>query len=166
MAPSFGDLTTDPFPALTGPPYREEKPMIVQAHLIIRETRGNDHVLDLTGELQELVEASGIRTGQATAMVTGSTASLTTTEFEPGLVDDDLAAALERIAPRDGRYVHEETWNDDNGHSHVRASLVGPSLTLPIVDGRIPLGTWQQVILMDFDTRPRRRTVAVTLIGQ
>jgi secondary thiamine-phosphate synthase enzyme len=140
--------------------------MIVEAHLIIRETRGNDHILDLTDELQELVAGSGIRTGQATALVTGSTASLTTTEFEPGLVDHDLADAMEGIAPGDGRYVHEETWNDDNGHSHVRASLMGPSLALPIVEGRIPLGSWQQVILMDFDTRPRRRTVAVTLIGQ
>jgi secondary thiamine-phosphate synthase enzyme len=139
--------------------------MIVQAHSIVRETRGNDHILDLTDELQALVEASGIRTGHATAMVTGSTAALTATEFEPGLVEHDLAEALEGIAPRDGTYVHEETWNDDNGHSHVRASLVGPSVALPIVEGRIPLGTWQQVILMDFDTRPRRRTVAVTLVG-
>jgi secondary thiamine-phosphate synthase enzyme len=140
--------------------------VIVEAHLIIRETLGNDQIMDLTEELQGLVEASGIRTGQATALVTGSTASLTTTEFEPGLVDHDLADAMEGIAPRDGRYVHEETWHDDNGHSHVRASLVGPSLALPIVEGRIPLGTWQQVILMDFDTRRRRRTVAITLIGQ
>jgi secondary thiamine-phosphate synthase enzyme len=140
--------------------------MIVEAHLIIRESRGHDQILDLTDEIQDLVAGSGIRTGQATALVTGSTASLTTTEFEPGLVDHDLADAMEGIAPRDGPYVHEETWHDDNGHSHVRASLMGPSLALPIVEGRIPLGTWQQVILMDFDTRPRRRTVAVTLIGQ
>jgi secondary thiamine-phosphate synthase enzyme len=140
--------------------------MIVQSHSIARKTRGDDHILDLTDELQTLVSASGIRTGQVTAMVKGSTAALTATEFEPGLVEHDLAAALQKLAPRDGAYRHEEQWHDDNGHSHVRASLVGPSLALPVVEGRIPLGTWQQVILWDFDTRPRSREVLVTLLGE
>jgi secondary thiamine-phosphate synthase enzyme len=98
-------------------------------------------------------------------MVIGSTASLSTLEFEPGLVERDIEAALEGIAPRDGDYLHEQTWHDDNGHSHVRAYLVGPSLALPIIDGELPLGTWQQVVLMDHDTRPRRRRVVVTMVG-
>ncbi len=139
--------------------------MIVRSHTLDVKTRGNDHILDLTPQLQALVDASGISAGQVTAMVVGSTAALTTLEFEPGLVEHDLAAALERLAPRDGRYAHEETWHDDNGHSHVRAALIGPSLALPIREGSIPLGTWQQVVLVDLDTRPRQRRVVVTLLG-
>ena len=87
-------------------------------------------------------------------------------EYEPGLVNHDIAAAMERIAPRNVRYVHEETWHDDNGHSHVRASTVGPSLALPIVAGKIPLGTWQQVVLVDFDTRARSRIVHLSVLGR
>lgn len=146
-----------------GPP--PEEAVRTEHRSITRETEGNAHILDLTRDLQDLVAGSGLATGQITVMVVGSTAALTTTEFEPGLVERDLAAALERIAPRDAPYLHEETWGDDNGHSHVRASLIGPSLALPIVEGRVPLGTWQQVILVDLDTRPRRREVVVTLLG-
>ncbi len=140
--------------------------MTALSHVIDRETSGNDQILDLTAEIRSLVRESGIRTGQVTAMVTGSTAALSTLEYEPGLVTHDIAAALEGIAPRDGVYEHEKTWNDDNGHSHVRATLIGPSLALPIVDGEVPLGTWQQIVLLDFDTRARRRQVAVTLLGE
>ena len=140
--------------------------MKVLTHALERRTQGNDHILDLTDELQALVQESGFEVGQLTAMVVGSTAALTTVEFEPGLVGHDIAAALERIAPRDGSYEHEQMWQDDNGHSHVRASLIGPSLALPIVDGALPLGTWQQVILVDLDTRPRNRRVVVTLVGE
>lgn len=129
-------------------------------------TAGNTDILDLTSEVQDVVRSSGVRTGQATAMVIGSTAALTTIEFEPGLVNHDIAAALEKIAPEQGRYLHEETWHDDNGHSHVRAALIGPSLALPVVEGRVPLGTWQQVVLIDFDTRPREREVVVTVVGE
>ena len=121
--------------------------------------------MDLTAELQDLVASTGVTTGQAALLVHGSTAALTTLEFEPGLAEHDVAAALERVAPRNVRYEHEETWHDDNGHSHVRASVVGPSLALPIVEGRIPLGTWQQVVLVDFDTRSRSRTVHVSVVG-
>jgi secondary thiamine-phosphate synthase enzyme len=128
-------------------------------------TRGHGHILDLTDRIRAIVESSGIETGHATAMVVGSTAALTTLEFEPGLVEHDLVAALERIAPECGRYAHEETWHDDNGHSHVRAALMGPSLALPIVGGDVPLGTWQQVILVDLDTRPRERDVVVVITG-
>ncbi len=140
--------------------------MTTHTFSIERRTEGNDDILDLTEELQRGVRDSGIRVGQGVAMVVGSTAALSVTEFEPGLVERDLAAALEGIAPRDGYYLHEDTWGDDNGHAHVRASLVGPSFTFPLEEGRIPLGTWQQVILMDFDTRPRERRIVVNLIGE
>ncbi len=140
--------------------------MRVLTHTLERRTEGHDHILDLTAELQALVQESGIGVGQLSAMVIGSTAALTTLEFEPGLVGHDIAAALERIAPRDGTYEHEQMWHDDNGHSHVRASLIGPSLSLPIVDGALPLGTWQQVVLVDLDTRPRNRRVVVNLVGE
>lgn len=139
--------------------------MIAREDRIDIDTKGDGHIVDLTQDVQTLVAESGIRTGQITLMVIGSTGALSTLEFEPGLVDHDIVAALEIIAPEDGEYRHELTWNDDNGHSHVRATLVGPSLALPIVSGAVPLGTWQQVVLMDFDTRPRERSVAVTLLG-
>jgi len=139
--------------------------MIAEHRTLEFSTRGNDHIVDLTGEVQSLVAACSVTTGQVVLLAHGSTGSLTTLEFEPGLVNHDIAAAMERLAPRDGRYVHEETWHDDNGHSHVRASTVGPSLALPVVNGAVPLGTWQQVVFMDFDTRPRRRTVHMTVVG-
>ena len=140
--------------------------MTASRHTIQRETRGNGHILDLTADLREIVAGTDVRTGQATLMVVGSTAALTTLEYEPGLVDHDVVAALERIAPESGRYRHEETWHDDNGHSHVRAALIGPSLALPVVEGGVPLGTWPQVVLVDLDTRPRSRTVVVTVVGE
>lgn len=139
--------------------------MIVRHFPLHTETEGDDHIVDMTAVVQTAVAESGVRYGQAALLVHGSTAALTTLEFEPGLVTRDIAEALERVAPRDGRYLHEETWNDDNGHSHVRASLIGPSLALPIVEGAVPLGTWQQIVLVDSDTRPRRRTVHMTVVG-
>jgi len=87
-------------------------------------------------------------------------------EFEPGLVNHDLKAFFETIAPENGVYRHEETWHDDNGHAHVRASALGPSVTIPIVDGRLTLGTWQQIVVLDFDTRPRRREIVVQVVGE
>ncbi len=128
-------------------------------------TSREGHIIDLTRAVQEAVALSGATTGQVSAMVVGSTAALTTLEFEPGLVNHDIEAALEVLAPRDGVYAHEQTWHDDNGHSHVRAALIGPSLTLPILEGRIPLGTWQQIVLIELDTRPRDRQVVLTVVG-
>jgi secondary thiamine-phosphate synthase enzyme len=129
------------------------------------ETRGEAHMIDLTDRVQAVVERHGFREGQALIFVPGSTAGLTTVEFEPGMLED-LPAAFERIAPRGIRYQHEETWHDGNGHSHVRAALLGPSLTVPFRDGHLLLGTWQQITLVDFDNRPRRREVVVQLSGE
>lgn len=129
------------------------------------DSRGDGQVLDITAEVSRLVAQSGITDGLVCVFVVGSTAAITTTEAEPGLVDHDLLAFFERIAPAGIEYQHERTWNDDNGHAHVRASAVGPSLTVPLVDGRMTLGTWQQIVLIDFDTRPRRREVVVQVVG-
>lgn len=139
--------------------------MIVKHLAFRRATEGNDEILDLTAAVQGAVADSGVATGQVSLLVQGSTAALTTLEYEPGLVGNDVAEALERLAPRDGRYLHEETWHDDNGHSHIRASVIGPSLALPIAGGRVPLGTWQQIVLVDSDTRPRDRTIHLTIVG-
>lgn len=139
--------------------------MIAEHRTLEFSTRGNDHIVDLTGEVQALVAGTGVITGQAALLAHGSTGALTTLEYEPGLVNHDIAAAMERLAPRNGRYAHEETWHDDNGHSHVRASTIGPSLALPVTGGSSPLGTWQQIVFVDFDTRPRKRTVHVSVVG-
>ena len=128
-------------------------------------TRGDDEIVDLTAKVQAVLTRHGYREGQALVFVSGSTAALTTVEYEPGLLRD-LPAAFERIAPRGIRYHHEEAWHDGNGHSHVRASLLGPSLTVPFQGGALLLGTWQQIVLIDFDNRPRRREVVVQLSGE
>ena len=127
-------------------------------------TRGDAQMLDITEQVQDVVGRHGFREGAALVFVSGSTAGLTTVEYEPGLLED-LPAAFERIAPRDMRYKHEDTWHDGNGHSHVRASLLGPSLTIPFRDGRLLVGTWQQIVLIDFDNRARERRVVVTVLG-
>lgn len=127
-------------------------------------TRGDSEILDLTAEVQELVGRHGFSEGQALVFVPGSTAGITTIEYEPGLLRD-VPAAFERLAPRGLRYAHEDTWHDGNGHSHVRAALLGASLSVPFAAGRLLLGTWQQIVLIDFDNRPRRREVVVQLSG-
>lgn len=139
---------------------------MVKTEKIQVRTKGNCDVVNITEQVGEAVTESGVREGMATVFNVGSTAGITTTEYEPGLVNYDLAAAFEKIAPANARYEHEETWHDDNGHSHVRASLLGPSLSVPVVEGRLTLGTWQQIILVDFDTRARTRTVICQIIGE
>ena len=128
------------------------------------ESRGNNHVIDITSEVANSVAEAGIESGIATVFVTGSTAGVTTVEFEPGLVED-LDTAFNRLMPRELEYRHHERWGDDNGHSHVRASFLGPSLTVPFEHGQLSLGTWQQIVLIDFDTRPRSRAYMVQIIG-
>ena len=129
------------------------------------KSRGNNDVINITDSVAQAVGKSGIKDGIVTVFVVGSTAGITTTEYEPGLADYDLEAAFEKIAPKNARYEHEETWHDDNGHAHVRASLLGPSITVPIVEGRMMLGTWQQIILIDFDTRARNRIIVCQIVS-
>ncbi|RMF91373.1 MAG: YjbQ family protein [Methanobacteriota archaeon] len=127
-------------------------------------TGGNNEIHDLTPHVQREVEDSGLRKGAVLVFVGGATAAITTLEFEPGLLKD-LPAALEKIAPYRADYEHHKTWGDYNGSAHVRAALLGPSLTVPFNDGRLALGTWQQIVLMDFDTRPRSRSVLLQIMG-
>jgi len=138
---------------------------MVKTHEMRIKTSGNCEVINITEQVGEAVAQSDIRDGAVTVFNIGSTAGITTTEYEPGLANYDLKAAFEKLAPENARYEHEETWHDDNGHAHVRASLLGPSLSVPIVAGRLTLGTWQQIILVDFDTRPRTRTIICQIIG-
>lgn len=140
--------------------------MSTESHTFDVSTHGHAEVLDITEDVAERLARGRVRNGTVTVFVVGSTAGITTTEYEPGLVKRDLKVAFERIAPEDAEYLHEQTWHDDNGHAHVRASLVGPSLTLPIIDGRMPLGTWQQIVLIDFDTRARSRRIVVQTVGE
>lgn len=145
-------------------------PEVAPAPLIVTEqlrltTRGDDDIIDITPQLQALVEQHALSEGQVLVFVSGSTAGITTIEYEPGLIAD-LPAAFERVAPRSARYAHHEQWHDGNGHSHVRASLLGPSLTVPFDKGRLLLGTWQQIVLIDFDNKPRERRLVVQLLGR
>ena len=122
-------------------------------------------IVDITGDLRRIVRASGVETGVLAANMVGSTGSLTTIEHEPGVVED-LKQAIERMAPRHIAYEHEKAWHDGNGHSHVQAAMLGPSLSLSIRNGTLALGTWQQAVAVNHDNRSRRRTVAVTVIGR
>jgi len=127
-------------------------------------TRGDADVVDLTREVAAAVAESGVAAGQASAFVRGSTAAITTMELEPGGVHD-LQALLDRLIPAVGEYEHNRLNHDSNSHAHQRASLVGPSEVVPVAGGRLALGTWQQLVLIDFDDRPRERTVIVQVIG-
>jgi secondary thiamine-phosphate synthase enzyme len=138
--------------------------MVTSTPLRLRTTgQGDAH--DITASVRQAIEASAVTTGMAVVFVVGSTAGITTIEFEPGAVAD-LNRLFERLAPRGADYQHHERWGDDNGSSHVRAALLGPSLSLPIIDGKPTLGTWQQVMLLEFDTRPREREVIVQVVGE
>jgi secondary thiamine-phosphate synthase enzyme len=121
-------------------------------------------VADITGDIQTIVDRSGVSTGMVSAFMVGSTGSITTIEYEPGVVED-LKEAVNRLAPPGLDYAHENAWHDGNGHSHVQAALLGPSITLPVRKGSLRLGTWQQVVAFNHDNRPRRRTVEVTVFG-
>lgn len=127
-------------------------------------TLGQDQALDVTDDLRRLVTESGIREGQATVFAPGATASVTTLEYEPGLLQD-LPAVLDALIPAGRAWQHDRTWGDGNGASHLRAALIGPSLTVPVVNGALTLGTWQQVVLIDHDMRPRDRRVILQVIG-
>ena len=140
--------------------------MTVEVHDLpsVRTTSDTD-IIDMTPQVQEEIQRSAIRNGHATLFVPGSTAALTTIEYERGVIND-LREAIERIAPKDLYYEHDERWGDGNGYSHVRAALLGPSLHIPVIDGRLTLGTWQQIVLLDFDNRPRKREIVMQIVGE
>ena len=139
--------------------------MTVKTGSLRLNTHGNTDIHDITGELGRLVEQAGLNSGTVTVFCASSTSGLTTVEFEPGAVAD-LKRMFEELVPSGRHYAHNETWDDGNGHSHMRASLLGPSLTIPFVGKRLTLGTWQQVIYVDFDIRPRQRELVVQMVGE
>jgi secondary thiamine-phosphate synthase enzyme len=135
----------------------------VTTDYITVSTRGKRDVVDLTPGLRKIIGKNGVNDGIAVIFSPGSTAGITTIEYEPGL-KKDIDIFLERLVPYGGNYHHHETWHDDNGSSHLQAALIGPSVTVPVVQGEPSLGTWQQVVLIDCDTRPRKREVVVQLV--
>jgi len=129
------------------------------------KTKGEVDIIDITGEIQNIVSKSKLKDGIACIFVKGSTGTITTIEYEPGLMQD-LPRALQKIAPKGEHYDHHETWHDDNGHSHVRASLMGPSITVPIKNGKLLHGTWQQIVFVELDTNHRDRNLIVQIVGE
>lgn len=139
--------------------------MKIETTTIEVDTRGVCDMHDITGDVAAVIHRFSLFSGTVTVFVPGATAGVTTIELEPGLMED-MPEMFEKIAPRDAEYHHDRTWHDGNGFSHVRASLLGPSLTIPFTRGEMTLGTWQQIVLVDFDNRPRRRKVVVQVMGQ
>jgi len=138
--------------------------MIVSSYIEL-STRGQNEIIDISGHVKQLVQEAGIENGSVLIFVPGSTGALSTVEFEPGLVKD-IPEFLEKIIPESNYYHHNETWHDGNGHSHIRATLMGPSLTVPIVDAQLTLGTWQQIIFLEFDNKPHQRRLIVQIAGE
>jgi secondary thiamine-phosphate synthase enzyme len=132
--------------------------MTVITKTITIKTEGENDMIDITSQTEDVMKRSGLQDGIMTVFVSGSTAAVTTIEYEPGL-RQDFHKMLERIAPKGIKYEHDNTWHDSNGHSHVRSALVGPSLTVPFKDKSLTLGTWQQIVLLEMDTRPRERKI-------
>ena len=139
--------------------------MAVVTKQLSLQTEGEVDILDVTGRVAEAVTESKLKNGIITVFVPGSTGALTTIEYEPGLLQD-LPNALERLAPKKLMYEHEKRWHDGNGHSHVRASIMGPSITVPFVSGRLTLGTWQQLVFVELDVRRRNRNLVLQIIGE
>jgi secondary thiamine-phosphate synthase enzyme len=132
---------------------------------LLLNTRGEQDIIDITGMVSKAVNESEVKDGVVTVFVPGATGALTTIEFEPGLLID-FPNMLESVAPKNQLYEHEKRWHDGNGHSHVRASLIGPSLTIPVVKGELTLGTWQQIVFLEMDVHSRRRTLILQIIGE
>ena len=139
--------------------------MAVMTYSLSLQTKGDGHMIDISGAVRDTVHKSKLLAGIVTLFVPGSTAGLTTIEYEPGALHD-FKRLFDEIAPQDQDYAHNARWDDGNGHSHVRAALLGPSLTVPFADGKLLLGTWQQIILVDFDNRPRERAVVAQVMGE
>ena len=132
---------------------------------IMLDTKGPGDLINITEEITSILASSMLRNGNLTVFVTGSTAAITTFEYEPGLIKD-MKDFYEKLIPSGKHYHHDDTWGDANGFSHVRAALQGPSITIPFEDGRLLLGTWQQVVLAEFDNRPRHRQIAIQIMGE
>ena len=139
--------------------------MPVKTGNIAINTRGNTDIMDITRELERLVTESGLKSGTVTVFCPSSTSGLTTVEYEPGAISD-LKGMFEELVPSQRDYAHNATWGDGNGYSHMRASLLGPSLTIPFIERSLTLGTWQQIIYIDFDIRPRQRELVVQMMGE
>ncbi|MBN1314872.1 MAG: YjbQ family protein [Anaerolineales bacterium] len=139
--------------------------MAVSTHALQLQTAGHCDTKDLTGAVTSVVKESNIRNGIVNVFCPGSTGGLTTIEYESGALAD-LRRLFDEIAPENREYLHNRRWGDGNGHSHIRAALLGPSLTVPLVDGQLLLGTWQQIILVDFDNRQRNRKIVVQIVGE
>jgi len=139
--------------------------MTIEVHHIGVNTTGKTDIIDLTPKVMETVAGSASLNGVLTLFIPGSTAALTTIEYETGVIND-LKDAIERMAPEDLPYEHNERWGDGNGYAHVRAALIGPSLHIPVVEGQLTLGTWQQIVLLDFDNRPRKRQIILQVSGE
>jgi secondary thiamine-phosphate synthase enzyme len=139
--------------------------MTVQSHVIEFQTGGDAEVVEITGRVASVVAESGLSSGIVTLFSPSATSALTTIEYESGCVQD-LQRLFDEIAAPNRHYAHNARWGDGNGHSHIRAALLGPSLTVPFIDGRLTLGTWQQIIFVDFDNRPRQRRLVVQIIGE
>jgi len=139
--------------------------MTVVTQDITLQSRGNCDIIDITSQVAKNVEKSGINNGTATLFIVGSTAGITTIEYEPNLLSD-FKKMWDRVIPQNIPYEHNKTWGDGNGHSHVRASMLGPSLTVPFVNKRLTLGTWQQIVFVDFDNRPRSRKIVIQILGE
>lgn len=138
--------------------------MTIKVHQLFVKTTRNTDVIDITPQVIKKTEKSSFDLGALTLFVPGSTAALTTIEYESGVIND-LKKAIERMASEDNYYEHNERWGDGNGYSHVRAALIGPSLHIPIIDGKLALGSWQQIVLLDFDNRPRERKIIIQISG-
>ncbi|NMG83288.1 MAG: YjbQ family protein [Methanosarcinales archaeon] len=136
---------------------------VVTEHISV-STRGNVDILDITDDVSSLLRKSNFKSGIVTVFVHGSTAALTTIEYEPGLIED-MKRMLEQVVPQGIEYKHNLRWGDGNGHSHIRASLLGPSITVPFQDSSLMLGTWQQIVFIDLDNRPRSRDIIVQIMG-
>ena len=139
--------------------------MKVKTGSISLNTKSDIDIHDITDAIAEILSKSGLKAGTVTVFCPSSTSALTTIEYESGAVSD-LKRLFEEIIPQNREYAHNERWHDGNGHSHIRASLLGPSLTIPFVEGQLTLGTWQQVIYVDFDNKPRRRELVLQMIGE
>ena len=138
--------------------------MVVNTRIHV-QTKGDCELIDITRQVGQKIGESAVKDGTATLFVAGSTAGLSTIEYERGVLSD-FQAMWDRTVPRDIPYRHDAAWGDGNGHSHVRASLLGPSLVIPFVDRRLTLGTWQQIVLVDFDNRPRSRDIVLQIMGE